>query len=177
MARRHHKKTKTDKNPRLNIGFSDEVIKIMDKRYERFGYKHTFPNRDFNNLICTELKRRKIDALFCYICGEIKLSSEFYAPSHSLCKSCADKHRSSKYKGNWLKAIEKTGGKCALCGDNFTDIHHINPISSGGNDDIENLIPLCKGCHLKAHNNTYTKIYGINEELAEYFKSLQGAVN
>lgn len=33
------------------------------------------------------------------------------------------------------------------------DIHHIKLKSQGGKDDIENLIALCRDCHIKAHDS------------------------
>ena len=28
-----------------------------------------------------------------------------------------------------------------------TEVHHIKPLSEGGTNDVENLMPLCKSCH------------------------------
>ena len=52
--------------------------------------------------------------------------------------------------------------KCNVCGDNVDDIHHINYQCNANSDgyfknyhkNIEhNLVPLCKKCHQKEHNN------------------------
>lgn len=28
-----------------------------------------------------------------------------------------------------------------------TEVHHIKPLSEGGTNDLNNLMPLCKSCH------------------------------
>lgn len=43
-------------------------------------------------------------------------------------------------------------GICRICGSvGYIEHHHIQPRSEGGNDGKENLICLCKICHLKQH--------------------------
>jgi len=49
---------------------------------------------------------------------------------------------------------------CEVCENEAVDIHHIEPKKMGGSktkDYIENLIALCRDCHMAAHNNTITK--------------------
>jgi 5-methylcytosine-specific restriction endonuclease McrA len=55
---------------------------------------------------------------------------------------------------------------CKVCGCIAVDIHHIEPKGMGGSktkDTIDNLIPLCRKCHIEAHDNKHSK---------EYLKSL-----
>ena len=55
---------------------------------------------------------------------------------------------------------------CAVCNATSVDIHHIEPKGMGGRsnpDTPDNLIALCRDCHIKAHSNILTK---------EYLKSL-----
>ena len=49
---------------------------------------------------------------------------------------------------------------CTCCGYKAVDIHHIDPKGMGGSktkDYIENLIALCRDCHIKAHANEISK--------------------
>lgn len=45
-------------------------------------------------------------------------------------------------------AYEVENGIVGTCG---LEIHHIIPVSEGGDDKLENLIPLCPNCHRLAH--------------------------
>jgi 5-methylcytosine-specific restriction endonuclease McrA len=54
---------------------------------------------------------------------------------------------------------------CEWCGGTCVDIHHLDPRGRGGSkqkDFIENLVGLCRSCHLKAEARTIDK-----EELRE----------
>lgn len=42
---------------------------------------------------------------------------------------------------------------CENCGNVAVDIHHVLPKGRGGGDEAENLIALCRDCHIKAHDN------------------------
>jgi hypothetical protein len=75
-----------------------------------------------------------------------------------------------------LKQIisHKTDGHCAYCGvtlephPNFAEqrslqdfdysptwsIDHLTPVSRGGTDDLDNLMPTCKACNASKHNKT-----------------------
>lgn len=51
------------------------------------------------------------------------------------------------------KAIERHGEICQVCGaEENIHVHHKDGDPS--NDDISNLIPLCVGCHRKAHGRS-----------------------
>lgn len=55
---------------------------------------------------------------------------------------------------------------CEVCGNRAVDIHHIDARGMGGNkkkDEIENLMALCRECHIQ---------YGDIKELAETLKEL-----
>ena len=48
--------------------------------------------------------------------------------------------------------------KCQHCNqDIVVDVHHIEPRSQGGSDEIDNLIGLCRKDHNKAHAGEITK--------------------
>lgn len=47
---------------------------------------------------------------------------------------------------------------CEVCGNKAVDIHHINGRWHKENsNDIDNLIALCRKCHVLAHSNELTK--------------------
>ncbi len=52
--------------------------------------------------------------------------------------------------------IARYGG-CGGCGDHTAvcQAHHIRPRSQGGPTDIDNLIPLCWGCHNNVHHHSW----------------------
>lgn len=55
------------------------------------------------------------------------------------------------------KILAKSGGRCCKCGDklsvNSMTVDHYIPLSQGGNNDIVNLIPLCKNCNYAKDSN------------------------
>jgi 5-methylcytosine-specific restriction endonuclease McrA len=46
---------------------------------------------------------------------------------------------------------------CEICSAPSVDIHHIQLRSDNGKDDINNLIALCRDCHVKAHSGELPK--------------------
>lgn len=46
---------------------------------------------------------------------------------------------------------------CERCAFVAVDIHHIKYKSQGGSDEYENLIALCRDCHIKAHAGEISK--------------------
>ena len=65
----------------------------------------------------------------------------------------ASKHKNST---NWLiikeEVFEKYGRKCVNCGTTENiDVHHKIPLSEGGTNSLENLVPLCRNCHEELH--------------------------
>ena len=62
-----------------------------------------------------------------------------------------------KYIQNYLEYFnygEQDYIKCEYCKKQGNDIHHIIYRSQQGNDDISNLICLCRDCHDRAHYKT-----------------------
>jgi len=50
--------------------------------------------------------------------------------------------------------LARTGRRCCICGTlHRVQLHHIIPKSDGGNDRIENAIPLCPNCHDDVHGS------------------------
>ena len=54
---------------------------------------------------------------------------------------------SEEFKKARREMIERRT-KCHECEDYATELHHIIAVEDGGTDDIENLMPLCKECHM-----------------------------
>ena len=54
-----------------------------------------------------------------------------------------------------MDALIARYGGCGGCGEHsaMSQAHHIRPRSQGGPTDIDNLIPLCWGCHDKVHHH------------------------
>ena len=49
---------------------------------------------------------------------------------------------------------------CAVCGSAAVDLHHIQPKGMGGRanaDCHDNIVPLCRDCHTKAHAGRISK--------------------
>ena len=56
-----------------------------------------------------------------------------------------------------MDALIARYGGCGGCGEHsvWCQAHHIRPRSQGGPTDIDNLMPLCWGCHDKVHHNDW----------------------
>jgi hypothetical protein len=55
-----------------------------------------------------------------------------------------------------FQALMALYGGCAGCGEPDEDklhAHHMDPFARGGRTDLDNLIPLCWGCHAKIHDH------------------------
>ena len=64
----------------------------------------------------------------------------------------------------WIDILKKYKFKCAYCGKEFTLFDretkdHVIPISKGGNNTRENIVPACRSCNSKKH--TALKLWGI----------------
>lgn len=118
--------------------------------------------------IIEKLKEFNIDVSYCPRCLTLKLANEF--AEAGCCKICNGKPTRVTVE-LFKAAMDKTKGKCAICSEKTTTIHHILPKRYGGKDELDNLIPLCSDCHLKAHNGTYRHDHGYNLEIAEICKS------
>lgn len=69
----------------------------------------------------------------------------------SLSEECKKRKNLSEQK----RELIKSKGCCEICGHTFKpilQIHHIEPLSTGGNDEEENLLILCPNCHKIIHS-------------------------
>lgn len=90
-----------------------------------------------------------------------------------------EKHGKSKERNHEYARRIKPKDKCELCGsDKNLDIHHKD--EDWTNNSIDNLICLCRSCHIKTHRpkqicnvdgcNKYVKGYGYCEKHYQRFK-------
>lgn len=48
--------------------------------------------------------------------------------------------------------LERDGQRCVKCNRSTDlDVHHVHAVGDGGTDEPENLVTLCKTCHLEWH--------------------------
>ncbi len=50
------------------------------------------------------------------------------------------------------RVFAQSGGKCASCGEEGTEIDHIQPIALGGTNALSNLALTCVLCHKEKSN-------------------------
>jgi HNH endonuclease len=99
----------------------------------------------------------------CYYCGSImrldmKNGLGFYIKTLPLSSFYSANRDNRKQPPKWMRKIvfEAYGRKCARCNSMMTFqqaiSHHIAPLSSGKETDMENLQLLCHPCHAKKKN-------------------------
>ena len=80
----------------------------------------------------------------------------YYSEDVSISTNTRTKIYKKERKKDWFslkeEVIAKYGRKCINCGttDNI-DVHHKIPLSEGGTNCWDNLIPLCRNCHEELH--------------------------
>lgn len=160
-----------DHRPKIEIIISESISDILNKNNINFKLSVSDYNRMFESVICEVLKQKGIDATHCRKCNELKLASEFSEQHPHICNTCVYKNDPRGLPFHIRNAvIENADGKCALCGGRGDQIHHIIPKSFGGSDEMDNLVFLCSTCHLKAHNNSFTRQNGYNTEIFSNLK-------
>lgn len=55
-------------------------------------------------------------------------------------------------EAEWKDRLAFYQGRCAYCGEPATSRDHLVPISRGGSNGIENIIPACLTCNLRKHD-------------------------
>ena len=56
-----------------------------------------------------------------------------------------------------LRAKNRDGWRCQSCGKSgVLEVHHLQPVSAGGDNSLENLITLCRTCHIGLHRKPLT---------------------
>ncbi len=83
----------------------------------------------------------------------------------------------SKADKLWMFAcLKKWGNQCELCGKPAEQVHHFYPKGTYGHlrYDLDNGVPLCKGCHFKLHHKDASLEAEIRERRGKrWYKRLQ----
>lgn len=60
------------------------------------------------------------------------------------------KHHTPEWQRQRKRAKDRDGWRCRRCGHaGRLEVHHLDP---DGGDDLDNLVTLCKPCHLSEHD-------------------------
>ena len=79
--------------------------------------------------------------------------------------------RFPSYPANWdeirREVLEQDKYRCQNCGKSTKrlHIHHIEPLSAGGSNDISNLVCLCEDCHCVEHPHLADSNYLLGDSL------------
>jgi len=63
-------------------------------------------------------------------------------------KGGTEHYRGEDWEEQRKKALERDNSTCQRCGDATDTVHHIIPYSESENNSLDNLISLCKRCHI-----------------------------
>lgn len=66
---------------------------------------------------------------------------------------------------------------CEMCGDRAVDIHHIEKRNKTKNDFIENLIGLCRDCHIKAESESCFNMFCRIQHLENVCNQIYALIN
>lgn len=143
-------------------------IKLAESWVDRFNEKNTVQSNFF------EVQKQRLSYYGKPLMEQLKkLKQEISAMPISNMKKQAENFKSKKeyveysrkfyYRNEFVKqfALKVAGGICQLCrrpapflnGDNnpYLEVHHIDYLSKGGEDCIDNVIAICPNCHRKVH--------------------------
>lgn len=70
--------------------------------------------------------------------------------------------------GEWIDILMEYKFKCAYCGKEFTLFNretkdHVIPISKGGNNTKENIVPACRSCNSRKHDKVVDMVGEVME--------------
>ena len=165
------------------------IKKLYGKDYSLYNYKHSFwrTNISLNLNVtsineCDELNRACLKELESD-CDETSVKNEQIRLLYSSTKT-KKKAKYINYKGKRFSrssAIRKLAllraddGKCEACrhnspfvdknGEWYLEVHHIKPLSLGGEDELDNVAALCPNCHRKMHYGQHLSISGMKSRI------------
>ena len=135
--------TRCGKRPQREDGKNcQECFEKEQRKYQKTRDQHITKKRIRQGLCCVCGKRPPEPGMYC---GKPRCT----------CKQCNEKRNRKKLEkrlsGNRYKATQRDNFTCQLCGETKGIIvHHIDGFgytSGNPNDDINNLITLCRKCH------------------------------
>lgn len=81
--------------------------------------------------------------------------------------------------GARTRIVRRDGEACLRCGDRDSlEVHHIIPVSDGGEKEDDNLATLCESCHKKAHGGSFTTpstVYETEEEFNSWLEETESS--
>lgn len=100
-----------------------------------------FKNEDKKDKALIKRKQGKIYNEFLEVYSNIKPKEEY-----------KEYLNSDHWKQIRLKALDRAGNRCQLCSStNNLNVHH-NTYKNRGNEDLKDLVVLCRDCHMKFHD-------------------------
>ena len=137
------------------------LIKPNDEYYEGYAY-------------CKDCRKQQMSKY--NKTPEFRKSLRKYQTSNHFKQNIQPKHQRPRLSAKVLEEVDKRDGHwCIDCGTEFNlQHHHIKPYKQAPNEyqNADNVINLCKDCHMKAHDNAPR--FSVNEEMqAEYIKYIK----
>jgi len=90
---------------------------------------------------------------------ELARKASTFTKKLSIRRVASQRHVRNEYVTEFVK--RRANGKCQLCGQDapfhdrsgqpYLEVHHIQWLSKGGEDKIDNAVALCPNCHRKMH--------------------------
>ena len=122
-----------------------EYVEKNRKQIKERRQKHYIANRDKERRMCADWYKKNKES-------EIAKNKEYRKMNRELFNWYHDKDR---FGGIREKILQRDNFQCQICGnEEKLCVHHIdgtNYLKSNTNNDLENLITLCKSCHSKLH--------------------------
>jgi len=84
--------------------------------------------------------------------------------------------KSTTWKLLRSQRLELDRGKCVMCYDDATQVHHRRYPRVLGTESIFYLSSVCRGCHEK-HHKTHPKYYEISEMASEHIRGIKERLN
>jgi 5-methylcytosine-specific restriction endonuclease McrA len=170
---------------------SSKKIYKIPKRY--LNSTDLYPTMEYGCEYCIARRaqwrreRRQREYRPCSICGERVHNVRFVATP--LCEKCKEVQRlkhavlkkeksrvaSQNFRANkkglvadltleqWIAILEQHSHLCHYCGEPFSEIDHIVPVSWGGGTTASNVVPSCRACNTKRYRDFVANPYWVFE--------------